>query len=386
MNLFSNNYDKLKEQILALRSNLVKCNKPGEYHMVYSSYLQLCDIYKHLTGEDLYDLNPAVKEYLTNLSAIQAKSDSVSFYSQFFDCRAISYELFKRGLDGFDKLDLSITDNQDTFSSFSSEQEVFELLHSFLSAEFPEAIPVLLELMSSGSIFLTGENWKIPVDSCFFNFNDNVGNIFLRGPIRNIEDLASFVHELGHIVDCRKMSEQTDDICSGTKVFYGLDSEVVSSYYEMRFLEHCIKNDVYKDDACRVAITSIGSALFHLSNGCYLSMADENEYAMLKKGDITMADYIDRISQRTGDTTVDAFDGGFYDYKINLPETIKYSYGIVLGFTLTDGDYIESFMRNRSESDFSNRLVLSEITPDLIFKEADKKVKMLEQSLGVNTL
>ena len=158
MNLFSNNYDKLKEQILALRSNLVKCNKPGEYHMVYSSYLQLCDIYKHLTGEDLYDLNPAVKEYLTNLSAIQAKSDSVSFYAQFFDCRAISYELFKRGLDGFDKLDLSITDNQDTFSSFSGEQEVFELLHSFLSDEFPEAIPVLLELMSSGSIFLTGDN------------------------------------------------------------------------------------------------------------------------------------------------------------------------------------------------------------------------------------
>lgn len=58
----------------------------------------------------------------------------------------------------------------------------------------------------------------------------------------------------------------------------------------------------------------------------------------------------------------------------------------MLGFTLTDGDYIESFMRNRSESDFSNRLVLSGITPDLIFKEADKKVKMLEQSLGVNTL
>lgn len=385
MGFFNNNYSELKRQIDFIEKGFSNCKTKADFYSYFATYQTLCALYKVTTGIDIYDLSGPLKLSASIIEGEFSKKVINGFYDSFYEDRNISLPLFEKcyfkAIDsyvGFLEEEGSYLDSL-PFKELSCDLEAMEIIYSFLDSEFPSSKVLFDDLFANGRVFDLGSGSKY-IDReavTFFNPVERISNLFLRGKFRTISDLSSFVHEFGHAFDSDFLSKVSTDLCVPVVNGVRVDVEALSCFYQFRFLDYLIKNDIYKYDARKELATDLGALLYHLENGYFISMANKEEYDKLKLGQVSKGEYILGLLDRGLDITLpDFLDISDLDYVLSIPETASYSYGLILGSSFTDVNSYIKFAATYNES-LEKRLGNSNITPEVASIQLVKKIETL---------
>lgn len=385
MGFFNNNYSELKRQINFIEKGFFNCKTRADFYNYFATYQTLCALYKVTTGIDVYDFSGPLKLSASVIEDEFSKKVINGFYDKFYEDRSISLPLFEKCY--FEAIDSYVSflrkdgEYLDSlpFKELSCDLEAMEIMYSFLDSEFPGSKVLFDELFANGRVFDLGNTSRY-IDReavTFFNPIERVSNLFLRGKFRTISDLSSFVHEFGHAVDSDFLSKVSMDLCAPVVNGVRVDVEALSCFYQFKFLDYLIKNDIYKDDARKELATDLGALLYHLENGYFLSLANREEYDKLKVGQVNKGEYILGLLDRGVDITLpDFLDISDLDYVLSIPEVASYSYGLILGSSFTDTNSYIKFAAAYNDS-LEKRLGNSNITPEVASFQLVKKIETL---------
>lgn len=384
--VLSSDYRELRRQISYVNKKLLACKSKSEYVCYFENYKMLCTLYKSITGEDILDMSHPKKRktmYYYNKFHSEVVSD---FYSRFYQSREYSYDLFKRTyFDGISAYIDSLGENREfldisNYKELGSEEEALEIIYSFFDEEFSERRDLLDSFLASGRLFdvSSSEGFSRFEGSVLYNSAENKGNAFFRKPLITVSGMSTFVHEMGHLIDCEDLKKIDPKLLLSVVGHNRVDAEFVSYYMQFKFLEYLIKNNIYREDAISDLSINIGSLLFHLENGYFVSMADDRQYQRIKYGFMTKGEYVDQLMQREPRIELPMYlAGGDLNYGIALDETISCSYGLVMACVSDDTDVFSSLMASRGNNDVVSRLDNAGVSFDVAAKQLVKKIDVL---------
>lgn len=194
----------------------------------------------------------------------------------------------------------------DEYLDFSGNKDL-QLLNAFFREEEPILKDIFDDMQKHKRIYYEKEESD---PFCIYNYYEDIPSIFLhprRKYTRTLEDLSDLVHELGHVKTGMEINEQDPEkaLRHGGESLY---QEVMSYYYEYKFLEFLIGNDIQTAEAKDV-----------IAENLYALKGSFHNCKVFRKKHIN------------------------YD---NLFENIQYCYGPVLAYYLVDHpNLLESFSK-----------------------------------------
>ncbi len=386
MGLLNQDYEEIRRQIDCVSSCFIKCKTREEFSSCFATYEALCELYKMSTGIDLFDVSGPLKLTATVVEDSFRKEKINSFYTDFFTNKDKAHALFREvyftGVEAYIEFLRSDAGylNSLPVKELVCDMEAMEIIYLFLDSEFPETKAIFEEMLASGRLFKSCNYDKYSDRAGYSLFNpiERLGNIFLRGPLKTVGDLSSFIHEFGHVVDLQALSKNYTSSC--IPVINGLrfDIEVIPCYYQIKFLEYLIRNDIYKEEAQRELAIDFEGLFNHLENGFLVTLANTWEYEKLKYGNLTKEQFVIGLLDREALVELPEYmDMENLDCQISIPETSSYAYGISLGCAIQNKETYTKLMTNSCERDFFERVNSIGITPDTASHQLVKKIETL---------
>lgn len=368
------NYDAILKQIQYIEEHFYKCISPNTSLYYCAIYEALCMHYYLLTGKNVYSNKIKHNTFLLNEGDRSLKKLSKQNVKNIIENKEYHKEVAGQDYQSIsDTLDWFIQSphfRKNEYLAYANldihQGEDEDILEHFLKTEALPLLPIYKNVTNNHTLFYDPCVDAFYHGAFIFNGIEEVYNIFLHEKCSNISNLSYYVHELGHGFDYK-------DYCSrmpfkqlvhfDTEGVYG---EVLSTYYEQKFLEFCLQNDYKKEQALLSFIDYYDLNLIHLNNlGFILSLPDDYLFydgvdVNKLSDDLLLTDSSELVSQH-----------------IDIPSAFFYSYGFLLSnYMLEHPEVIPQFLQTRTQPFNQEKLDSMGITPsgmrDATVKRAEK--------------
>lgn len=347
-----NNYNDIINRLKILKESLTKDDSE---RMLFSKVITIHTI------EQIHALisnEPRDFETLGSYDVI-----ATNYFNQI---REEQVDIFNRYKDFNKEMFLSVLETRVRFDYYESRRLPLsdkptkaideDLLLGFLDSKFPKGINLLKKYADSINIYLFPKiNSYFNSDAVMPNAISNKYNILLKDRPTTIEDIASFMHEVGHVIDSLDLVERGESYANLTWPYHYF-SEVISTYLGQGFLEFLIENNIYKEEAIVMMGKYLRKSYSLLEDAFILSLTDTDTYKKIingiysKGGVCAMCrenpeDYI-RLSKN-------------YSERISGTQEFTYTYGMLIANAMINNDislndFLSIRYKDSSYEDFSS--------------------------------
>lgn len=186
------------------------------------------------------------KESRIHEEMLQRLKENQQNYQNFFQS---CFDLLK---DDFEQVKNNLCYPCSGFFSNNLPYDATDILYSFFREEDLALKDIFEEIYQKGNIYHIPQlnNDKSRIDTILgrycYNRVQGIHNIFLKDEITNLCSLSTLVHELGH---AKETVDQQNLGYDYTSVFPSFYIEVTSQFYQEKFLEFLVGNDVFCNSA-----------------------------------------------------------------------------------------------------------------------------------------
>lgn len=373
-------YSNIKKEIEYIKNHMLDCKTPNET-VIYRSILEnLILLYYECTGEMYIDKKINHSHYAAFTSQMQGNILKHKYHKNYLANKDFHLEMF------MSSVYLMIDTLNDYFASDEylklfqtyhppidiQRNEDIDILHQYFKEKDIVLIDILNDLQAQGRIYsynglLDGE--KRPLAS--LNPIENKVNIFIPSKIRDISFLSSLVHELAHIKDFYDILDSTSKKAQQMYAVKSLYTEVLSTEYQIGFLEFLIGNNIYKERAQLELASLYNSYIDFLDDAITYTALPSGYHFDAIGGRFSQREMIEIINPDYKE--LDSIeDRMLFDFQ----DCIQYSYGILVSSTIANGQSVrEQFLTIRHSSFDKNSLISSGITPEAVAKNVEQKMK-----------
>ena len=322
--------NRLSQQLDLLYGQYQRCTSVKMAESIFSSLLNLSDLYYSLVGEDYLNISKIKKQnpyYFEKVIQISNHKNRF-FLKNFLDNKKFHYQFMKDVFTAFvNASDENINGSRiNDYDYYHDNKELLDILFEYYNDRNPKGGKILSQLLQDNRLF----NVKNFEDFQFTNINgmtywDDYNNTCFV--IRNIErknttvyDLATIVHEIGHVEDFDRVGKSNFKNARNY-MYFSILHEVNAIYREKEFIEFLIDNNIYKEEAQNNVI-----------NNCEGMLSSLKDFLLLTKlpNDLLQKNKYFNISQ---DQINKIFDNNLVtpeDYVMDIRNSLVYTYGEVL--------------------------------------------------------
>lgn len=347
-------YEELKRQIQYIETHFLDCKDANMTAIYYSTYRNLVGFYMEATGENPCRSSVNKNQYVKYMGRDRLNSLYKKKRENFIANKQNHLHMFYNSY--FDVSDM-LEDFTDTkyYDHIVSQAEPFflldeglDILYSFFTDCDPQMKSLLEEAKEEKRIYQlpTGCLGK---DGCVvYNAVENMSNILFNLSSSPLRLLETIVHEFGHVRDFADYSQRYSPKQTGLYSFQTSYCEVLSTYYQYRFYDYLLENNIYTDAVMLDVLGEFMMAVEVEDDMLLLSMLPDEAIRSWKYAQEKQLMFDAVMSSSLQHDIV--FDSNVIDHRIvDFEETVSYSYGTLLSLAmLTDSKLYDNFLANRS--------------------------------------
>lgn len=382
MFLLNTKYDNLFKQLKYIEERFSDCNNSRDCTIYYNSYKGVKDVLEKLTQKPFYIPNTIhdkclkyqVSEYSDWLiesrdnNFIKNKDYHLSIcLSAYFKCSSILGKVLQNP-------EADILINQKNYSFDNLHNEDREAVLGFLSTENKLLLKYYLEMESNGLFYPMpkGDFFDVRGGITVFNSVGNCCNLLLKSTYSNLFSLEAIPHEFGHVFDFFDYRERFSLQGQGLMTMQGIYGEVLSSYYEQKFLEYYLEQDNHQREALLSLIWYFDQRLQYLWDVLVVSMLEDDDIRYVMNHSAYLSD-CHRVLVENG-TLSYMPDISDESRVLFLDDAMEYGYGFLLtNYLLEHPSSFNDFLDMRNGNFDVKKLESIGVTPKEVSKSLVKR-------------
>jgi len=363
-------YSGLIEQLEYIKNHILDCKTPNESAVYKSTYNSLLLAYFECTGKKYSDRKINQNQYVSREGSKREKELLRKFHENYLQNKEFHRDFFVSAT--YDILDLT-----DEYLESDEYLKLYESYHPWLKEKRNDDLDILNQFLKERDIVLkeifedmqkqkqiyyypsNGLNSGRP--AAILNPVENKTSIFIPYSKNNISFLSGIIHELGHVRDFYNIKTR---VSKKAQQMYGLKSiyiEVLSTAYQLDFLEFLINNDIKKQEAQMNLVSCYNEYLSFLDDACCYTCLPDQYHMDAVKQVLSEKDIVRIINP-----SYDQYES-LSDRKLNnFGECMYYSYGLLIANTISANKEIcDQFLNIRHDSFDEKTLTATGITQEV---------------------
>ena len=363
MILLNTNYDDLFQQVRDIEKFILSCDNSIDCTISYYSYQSILEMLGELTGRSFPYSKDVIKQCekyqvsscddqlieMRDSNFIENKDYHLAFLcSAYFECSSIINKVFNHPdvdwLMAKSIPDLDIVHNQDR-----------NLVLNFFQNENKLLLQYYLEMEAMRNFYLCPKSDFFDIRGGLTVFNPvcNCCNLFFKSSYPNFTSLQAVPHEMGHVIDFYDYRERFSLQSQGLMTLQGIYGEVISSYYEQKFLEYYLEHGNRLDDVTLSLLLYFDQRLQYLWDVLVVTMMEEQDIRYIMNHSVYLNDCHEILVENGHLTCMPELDDE--GRILFLDDALEYGYGFVLAnYFLDYPDIYQKFLNIRS-GDFDAR-------------------------------
>lgn len=252
MNLFTGSTEQLEDDTINIMKTLVETEDKEKQILLTRDINALANFYCSINNEDNYLLYPffqskywkkRYQKYLEYLSSVKK-----CFKKDFINNKKFYNELITDVILALDEVieDMNYTKLR---KNAISDTKMYEIMSKYLESKNQKAL--LDEVVNGKRIFCSPYSYN-DVGLIIYSIMSQQEYIYILDENNDTNKMVSVIHELGHAWDCKNLLQQYN---YNNLIYYSLGTiylEVISSQYEMDFLNYLLHNNINIKDSCQI--------------------------------------------------------------------------------------------------------------------------------------
>ncbi len=252
MNLFTGSTEQLEDDTINIMKTLVETEDKEKQILLTRDINALANFYCSINNEDNYLFYPFLQskywkknyqKYLEYLSSVKK-----CFKKDFIDNKKFYNELITDVILALDEVIEDMNYTKLTKNAIP-DAKMYGIMSKYLETKHQKAL--LDEVVNGKRIFCSPYGYK-EVGSIIFSIMSQQGYIYILDENNDTSKMITLIHELGHAWDCKNLLQQYN---YNNLIYYSLGTiylEVISSQYEMDFLNYLLHNNINIKDSCQI--------------------------------------------------------------------------------------------------------------------------------------
>ena len=252
MNLFTGSTEQLEDDTINIMKTLVETEDKEKQILLTRDINALANFYCSINNEDNYLLYPffqskywkkRYQKYLEYLSSVKK-----CFKKDFINNKKFYNELITDVILALDEVIEDINYTKLTKNAIS-DIKMYEIMSKYLETKHQKVL--LDEVISGKRIFCSPYSYN-DVGLIIYSIMSQQEYIYILDENNDTNKMVSVIHELGHAWDCKNLLQQYN---YNNLIYYSLGTiylEVISSQYEMDFLNYLLHNNINVKDSCQI--------------------------------------------------------------------------------------------------------------------------------------
>ena len=252
MNLFTGSTEQLEDDTINIMKTLVETEDKEKQILLTRDINALANFYCSINNEDNYLLYPffqskywkkRYQKYLEYLSSVKK-----CFKKDFINNKKFYNELITDVILALNEVieDMNYTKLR---KNAISDAKMYEIMSKYLESKNQKAL--LDEVVNGKRIFCSPYSYN-DVGLIIYSIMSQQEYIYILDENNDTNKMVSVIHELGHAWDFRNLFNQYN---YNNLIYYSLGTiylEVISSQYEMDFLNYLLHNNINIKDSCQI--------------------------------------------------------------------------------------------------------------------------------------
>lgn len=331
--IYTGDPQQIKKEIDILTNKICSCSNLNEAKELFITLDSLIVVYQELSGDktNYYKKIKKNKYFYQESNKLQRKIYNKTI-DNFIENKEFHSSLAKDILIEMKKK-LKPTEFINEPTRHLKQKEILEILYDYLKKLNNGSSEELEKLIKHKRIF--NIEYDMPYDGyTLFDNKLKKCNIFINEEPDSIDSMVTLIHELGHVMDFKKLieSKSQKDCCNSytTAIYY----EVMSLMYERDFIDYLIKNNIYKKEV-KINLENHYITMFD-SIEEMLILSNLNDYS-LKKERFSTYNTEKFISSLNDNIKISKKLEEFPDpTSLDICDTLSYSYGGIISNYLLD--------------------------------------------------
>lgn len=382
MFLLNTEYDKLFKQLKYIEEHFLDCNNSRDCTIYYDSYKGVKDVLEELTQKSFPIPNSikdkCLKYHVSEYSDWLIESRDSNFIKNkdyhlsiclpaYFKCSSILEKLMQNP-----EIDILTDQKNCSFDNLHNEDR--DAVLEFLSMENKLLLNYYLEMESSGLFYPMpkGNFFDLRGGITVFNSVGNCCNLLLKSVYPNLCSLEAIPHEFGHVFDFFDYRERFSLQGQGLMTMQGIYGEVLSSYYEQKFLEYYLEHGNHQEEALLSLIWYFDQRLQYLWDVSVVSMLEDDDIHYI----MNHSAYLSDCHRVLVDNGILAYmpDTGDENRVVIFDDAMEYGYGFLLtNYLLEHPSSYNDFLNMRNGNFDVKKLESIGVTPEEISKSLVKR-------------
>lgn len=372
---------ELKRQIEYIENHFLDCTDATTCAVYYAAYRNLVQLYMEVTEKPFYHASVNKNKYVEVAGREKIHSIKKRKRENFIDNQHYHLEMFCSSyFQVFDVLEEFMdTDYYDMSASQAppeiSEKEGLDILRSFFADVAPSVAPLFEEAYEKRQLYKFPSSPEfLGKEGCVvYNPIENISNMYFNSHSRSLPFLGTVVHELGHVKDYVDYSQRNSPIQAGIYSYQTSYAEVLSNYYQYKFYDYLLDNDIYTDSVMRGLFNELLS-FCEVADDMLLLAELPSEAISNWKFSQNKQDIFQLIIESQENSKMKFYDDISDNHLVDLDTTIQYSYGPLLAVAMLDDEALyHNYLGNRRGYFDGEKLSSIGLTPDVTGKKMVKK-------------
>ena len=375
-------FSEIKRQIEVLDEYFHRTGKKDNLMACYQTYYSLV-FFEKLCN---YKLNEGIsfrgKDYLANIVKERSNQIKNKFMVNFLENKDFHAKMLAPYFADAGEIlgDYCCSDEYTKLYSIynkpldSKRGEDFDLLVNFFKDVNPKMNDLFLEMMREKRFYKLDSSFLEYSGLTVLNPIEKICNVFIKEKLSSIKHLSTFVHEMGHVfddVDYMNRFSIKDTMKYMNENFY---VEVLSTYYEQKFYEWLIENNIHKEETKLCFINFMNVYLDSIGDAILFSLIPDEYHNAAVAGFFTREELIDFIEEYHG--LCEEYED---DLDVGIPEfddAFNYGYGLMIANGIMHDDEIfNKFLNIRNGMFNKEKLISVGVTPEETGKKLIKNIE-----------
>lgn len=378
----NDDFSEVERQIEFLSEYFHRTGKADNIMACYQTYYALL-LFKSLCDEKSdKKIITRGKDYVSNIVFERTNQIKNKFMNNFLNNKDFHSEMLSSGFSDVSDLFEEYCESDDYNKLFgvynkpldSKKNEDYDLLVNFFKDVNPTLNDLFLEMVDKKRFYklnpLLFENGGFTV----YNPIEKISNVIIKEKMPSIGYLATFVHEMGHVFDDNDFMKRFSVKDSMRLTSENMFIEVLSTYYEQRFYEWLLENNIRREETKLCYVNYMTSYLDALGDAVLFSLIPDEYHNAAVAGFFTSDDLVSVVEKKHNIST-----GLECEADLTIPEfddAINYGYGFVLANGIShDEKMFNDYLNIRNGMFDRNKLINIGLTPETTCKKLIKNME-----------
>jgi len=375
-------FSDIERQIKVLDDYFHRTSKKDNIMACYQTYYSLIFFDKLCT----YKLNEGLsfrgKDYIANIVAERSNQLKNKFMDNFLKNKEFHAEMLATN---FVEIGDILTDycTSPEYTKLygvynkpidAKHNEDFDLLVNFFKDVNPDLNDLFLDMVEHKRFYKLDPLFIEHSGLTVLNPIEKICNVFIDEKLPSVSYLGTFVHEMGHVYDDTDYANRFSVKESMKYMHENFYIEVLSTYYEQRFYEWLVDNNIRKEESKLCFFNYLNSYLDSVGDAILFSMIPDDYHNAAVAGYFNREELINIIDVEG--ELIDEFDNTVDTFIPEFDDSFNYGYGIMIANALMHDDKLfDDFLKVRNGIFNKDKLLNIGITPEETGKKLVKNIE-----------